>query len=74
MIDRFFYPKGVIDFIDFAFMDFPTFNIADSFLVIGTILLALYLLMDMIKEEKKNKKEKAIQLNESPKDEDMNDD
>ncbi len=74
MIDRFFYPKGVIDFIDFAFMDFPTFNIADSFLVIGTILLALYLLMDMIKEEKKNKKEKATQLNESPKDEDMHDD
>lgn len=57
MIDRFFYSKGVIDFIDLAFMDYPTFNVADSFLVVGTILLATYFIIDMIKEEK-NKKTK----------------
>lgn len=60
MIDRFFYSKGVIDFIDLAFMNYPTFNIADSFLVVGTILLAIYLIVDMVKEEK-NKKSKLTE-------------
>lgn len=71
MIDRFFYPKGVIDFIDFAFMDFPTFNLADSFLVVGTILLALYLILDMIQEEKKNKTKKDAIVNEQKNDEEI---
>lgn len=62
MIDRFFYSKGVIDFIDLAFIDYPTFNIADSFLVVGTILLAIYLIIDMIKDEKKKK----AKLEETP--------
>lgn len=53
MIDRFVSSKGVVDFIDFGFMDFPTFNIADSFLVIGTILLAIYIIFFQEKENKK---------------------
>ncbi|HOJ09043.1 MAG TPA: signal peptidase II [Clostridiales bacterium] len=45
LIDRII--KGsVADFLDFYFgkYNFPTFNVADSFVVIGTIILAVYLL------------------------------
>ena len=37
---------GVTDFLDFHFgsYNFPTFNAADSFIVIGTILLSYYIL------------------------------
>lgn len=56
MIDRIFYRtsitgfKGVIDWIYVAFMNFPTFNIADSALVIGIILLLVVFIIDEIKE------------------------
>lgn len=62
-IDRAFYSAeylnasthGVIDFIGFRFgtYDFPRFNVADSCLVIGTIMLAIYLLVLEIIEAKK---------------------
>ena len=35
----------VIDMIDLAFMNFPVFNVADMFVVCGTILAALYYLL-----------------------------
>ena len=42
IIDRVFF-GGVRDFICFNFwQDFPTFNVADCFLFIGTILLVIY--------------------------------
>lgn len=41
MIDRFFRSDGVVDFIELGFMDFPIFNVADSFLVVGTIILMI---------------------------------
>ena len=45
MIDRIFYPNGVIDFIQFAFYpSFPTFNIADSCLCIGVAMIAVFVL------------------------------
>lgn len=36
----------VVDFLDFYFgsYNFPTFNVADTFIVIGTILLSVYIL------------------------------
>ena len=45
-IDRVFYDKGVIDFLSFTFFgkDFATFNLADSFLVIGVICVIIDLL------------------------------
>jgi len=47
MVDRLFRPEGVVDFIDVRFYGifglerWPTFNIADSSVVIGGILLAV---------------------------------
>ncbi|MEE3431246.1 MAG: signal peptidase II [Candidatus Enteromonas sp.] len=62
---------GVIDFIQFylgggpskpqnggiPFNPFPTFNMADSYLVIGIILFIVYLILDSINEAKEKKKE-----------------
>ena len=44
-IDRLIY-GSVVDFLDVYIFgyDFPTFNVADSFIVVGTIALAAYLL------------------------------
>lgn len=62
MIDRFFRLEGVVDFIEVAFIDFPIFNVADSFLVIGTIMLMVDLiLLDYFR----NKKAKNIEKYES---------
>lgn len=42
----------VIDFFDFTLIDYPVFNVADSFVVVGTILLSYYLLFKY--EDKKD--------------------
>ena len=43
-IDRF--ANGyVVDFLDFAFMKFAVFNVADSFVTVGAALLILYILI-----------------------------
>jgi signal peptidase II len=39
LIDRLFRPGGVVDFVDFRF--WPAFNVADSAITIGAILLLL---------------------------------
>ncbi|MBR2339732.1 MAG: signal peptidase II [Clostridia bacterium] len=46
----------VIDFIEFAFMDFATFNIADSCVCVGAFIVGLAILLDLINESKKTKK------------------
>jgi signal peptidase II len=58
LIDRMFRSDGVVDFLDFRFGSFSfwIFNVADSFVVIGTILLAVYILF-FHKEEKVNTNE-----------------
>ncbi|KGO13307.1 signal peptidase II [Clostridium botulinum] len=48
LIDRIYY-KFVIDFIMLHYKDvyyFPTFNVADMLVVIGTVLLAIYILKE----------------------------
>lgn len=63
LIDRFFRPAGVVDFIDvkfyglFGFDRFPTFNVADSFITVCGFLLVISFLKTM-KDEKKSSGEK----------------
>lgn len=72
MIDRFFSKDGVIDFISPAFIDFAIFNIADSYLTIGTIFLIIYLIFiyrepvkkEEVIEEKSNLEEETSELKE----------
>lgn len=52
MIDRVFRNGKVIDFLNFQFIDFPVFNVADCAVVIGAGLLILYFVTDMFKETK----------------------
>ena len=67
LIDRIFYSKaylqsfdpnvmnrGVVDFIDFQFgsWHFATFNVADSCLVIGVLILVVYFIIEEIKDSK----------------------
>lgn len=42
LVDRFRSPRGVVDFLDFTFgtWHFPTFNVADTAVTCGAILLA----------------------------------
>ena len=64
MIDRIFYWSnivgfdGVIDWIDFQFgsVHFATFNIADSCLVIGVLMIIIAEIVDAIKEVREKEK------------------
>lgn len=63
LIDRFFRAEGVVDFLDvkfyglFGFERWPTFNIADSAVVVCGIMLIISFIVSMIKEEKEKKAE-----------------
>ena len=46
LIDRLF-RGGVIDFLDFRLINFPVFNVADCFVVIGGALLFIYTIKAM---------------------------
>jgi signal peptidase II len=62
IIDRIFRPEGVVDFIDvnfyglFGWDRWPTFNIADSSVVVCCILLFITIIIDSI-----NKKQEAAE-------------
>ncbi|MFV0520370.1 MAG: signal peptidase II [Lachnospirales bacterium] len=51
-IDRFF-RTYVVDFLEFGFISFPVFNMADVYVVVGSILLALVTIF-FEKEDKAN--------------------
>lgn len=61
LIDRFFRARGVVDFIDVKFYGlfgmerWPTFNIADSAVVVCGILLVASFLIQIAKESKSKK-------------------
>ncbi len=58
MIDR-IRLEYVVDFLHTEFIDFPTFNIADCFITVGAILLAVYVIFYDSKVEKRLAEEKA---------------
>ncbi|MBO4264719.1 MAG: signal peptidase II [Clostridia bacterium] len=54
LIDRFFYPENkVVDFIDFRLINFAVFNIADSFVTVGCVLMIVWCILSFIKEKEK---------------------
>ena len=54
MIDRILLGY-VVDFLEFTFIDFPVFNVADSFVCIGAAMLILYMIIETVKEYKNGK-------------------
>jgi hypothetical protein len=67
LIDRLFYTpeflhnpyNGVVDWIDFAGIWQFIFNIADSCVVVGTLMLIVYLIVDEIKEVRQKRKKEV---------------
>lgn len=56
LIDRVFRGGNVIDFINFEFITFPVFNVADCAVVLGVTLILIYFIRDMILSEKSKSK------------------
>ncbi len=63
LIDRFFRAEGVVDFIDIKFYGlfglerWPTFNIADSAVVVCGFILVISFIVTSVKESKEKKSE-----------------
>lgn len=63
LVDRFFRAEGVVDFLDvkfygiFGFERWPTFNIADSAVVVCGIMLIISFIITTVKEEKQKRSE-----------------
>jgi len=60
--------EGVIDFLKFTFgsYNFPTFNLADSYLTVGAIILIIYVIFsDFIFSDKKNESHGELRGNDS---------
>ena len=53
MIDRVFRGGNVIDFLEFGFVEFPVFNIADCAVCIGAALMILYFISVFFKYSRK---------------------
>ncbi len=56
LIDRLFLGY-VVDMLEFAFVDFAIFNVADAFLTFGAIMLGVFIIWFWDKEKKKNAEE-----------------
>ena len=64
LIDRFFRPEGVVDFVDcyfwgiFGMERWPTFNLADSAVIVCGIIFLITFLVQIYKDSKKTAKNK----------------
>ena len=57
LIDRIF--RGyVVDFIDVQFTDFAVFNFADILVTVGSIVLMIYVIVDIFRDRKKSGEKK----------------
>ncbi len=71
MIDRIFNDGFVVDFLNFSFIDFPVFNIADCSIVIGAGLIILSLFKSIIDEQKQKSRISAVSENQDNNDENI---
>ena len=55
LIDRIFRGGNVIDFLEFGFIDFPVFNVADCAVCVGAFMIVVYFIMDFVKDYKREK-------------------
>ncbi len=54
-LDRAFRPGGhVIDFFDFRLIDFPVFNVADTFITIGGVMFGIFIIQTAIQDHRRN--------------------
>ncbi len=51
----------VVDYIEPTFIDFAVFNFADCLITVGAFVLMIYLIIDIVKEEK----QKKLEVNET---------
>lgn len=73
LVDRFgcwmqkgIYKEGVIDFITFDFMkNFPTFNLADSYLVIAIFIAIIGMIVTLIQTSLSNRKDETEEVSDS---------
>ncbi len=69
LIDRLRWDRGVVDFIgpiDLGFMDWPIFNVADSCITCGAILLAISFWVEGRRAPEKGAAAVAVSAEESP--------
>lgn len=59
IIDR-FRLKYVVDFIEPLFVNFAVFNFADCLITVGAFTIIIYLIVDMVKDFKKQKKVESV--------------
>lgn len=73
LVDRFgcwmqkgIYKEGVVDFITFDFMkNFPTFNLADSYLVIAIFIAIIGMIVTLIQTSLSNRKDETEEVSDS---------
>lgn len=57
LIDRFFLGY-VVDMLEFSFVNFAIFNVADSFVCVGAVMLAVFIIWFWDKHKKEEQKER----------------